>query len=156
MASDPLKVWPQERVDRLKSMWDEGLSASQIAAALGGGLSRCAVLGKVHRLGLESRWTEPSERPPRARNPVRAPVRAIDRFHDTETRELAARKAVETVHERGMKKALSRAQWANLNSPVKMRRTRLTHVQPEMTKNQLRAMLTQAVQNTAALSEDAA
>jgi len=44
-------AWPDERVDLLKSMWAEGRSASQIARELGG-VSRNAVLSKVHRLGL--------------------------------------------------------------------------------------------------------
>ena len=46
--------WTDERVDQLKSLWTEGLSASQIARALGG-VTRNAVIGKVHRLGLAGR-----------------------------------------------------------------------------------------------------
>ena len=46
--------WTEERVDRLKKLWSEGLSASQIAAQLGG-VSRNAVIGKVHRLNLPGR-----------------------------------------------------------------------------------------------------
>ena len=46
--------WTDERIDRLKAMWAEGLTASQIAEDLGG-VSRNAVIGKAHRLGLESR-----------------------------------------------------------------------------------------------------
>lgn len=46
--------WTDERVDRLKKLWSEGLSASQIAAQLGG-VSRNAVIGKVHRLNLPGR-----------------------------------------------------------------------------------------------------
>jgi len=45
--------WTDERVERLKRLWSEGLSASQIAAQLGG-VSRNAVIGKVHRLNLPS------------------------------------------------------------------------------------------------------
>ncbi|WP_102961135.1 GcrA family cell cycle regulator [Mangrovicella endophytica] len=47
--------WNDERVDLLRRLWTEGLSASQIADRLGGGVSRNAVIGKVHRLKLESR-----------------------------------------------------------------------------------------------------
>ncbi len=47
--------WNDERVEILRQLWTEGLSASQIAERLGGGLSRNAVIGKVHRLKLESR-----------------------------------------------------------------------------------------------------
>ena len=46
--------WTDERIDRLKTMWTEGATASQIADELGG-VSRNAVIGKAHRLGLESR-----------------------------------------------------------------------------------------------------
>nr|WP_294848412.1 GcrA family cell cycle regulator [uncultured Sphingomonas sp.] len=46
--------WTEERIDRLKAMWAEGSTASQIAEDLGG-VSRNAVIGKAHRLGLESR-----------------------------------------------------------------------------------------------------
>jgi GcrA cell cycle regulator len=46
--------WTDERVEQLKSLWTEGLSASQIARTLGG-VTRNAVIGKVHRLGLAGR-----------------------------------------------------------------------------------------------------
>ena len=46
--------WTEERIDRLKAMWTKGSTASQIAEDLGG-VSRNAVIGKAHRLGLESR-----------------------------------------------------------------------------------------------------
>lgn len=46
--------WTEERVEQLKALWTEGLTATQIAERLGG-LSRNAVLGKVNRLGLETR-----------------------------------------------------------------------------------------------------
>lgn len=46
--------WTDERVEKLKRLWAEGLSASQIAAQLGG-VSRNAVIGKVHRLSLPGR-----------------------------------------------------------------------------------------------------
>ncbi|AXJ94799.1 MULTISPECIES: GcrA family cell cycle regulator [unclassified Sphingomonas] len=46
--------WTDERIDTLKTMWEAGQTASQIADALGG-VSRNAVIGKAHRLGLQSR-----------------------------------------------------------------------------------------------------
>ena len=46
--------WTEERIDRLKTMWTHGATASQIAEELGG-VSRNAVIGKAHRLGLEAR-----------------------------------------------------------------------------------------------------
>jgi GcrA cell cycle regulator len=49
--------WTDERVETLKRMWAEGQSASQIAKELGG-VTRNAVIGKVHRLGLSNRAGE--------------------------------------------------------------------------------------------------
>ena len=55
--------WTVERVDQLKVLWTEGLSASHIARVLGS-VTRNAVIGKVHRLGLAGRAIAPrSERP---------------------------------------------------------------------------------------------
>lgn len=60
-------MWTDERVEMLKKLWAEGLSASQVAKQLGG-VTRNAVIGKVHRLGLSGRAT-PS-RPARPKAPV--------------------------------------------------------------------------------------
>ncbi|MDZ3830839.1 MAG: GcrA family cell cycle regulator [Sphingopyxis sp.] len=46
--------WTDERIEQLRNMWEKGLTASQIADELGG-VSRNAVIGKAHRLGLKSR-----------------------------------------------------------------------------------------------------
>jgi GcrA cell cycle regulator len=46
--------WTEERIERLKAMWADGATASEIADKLGG-VSRNAVIGKAHRLGLEAR-----------------------------------------------------------------------------------------------------
>ncbi|WP_438731349.1 GcrA family cell cycle regulator [Parasphingorhabdus sp. DH2-15] len=47
-------AWTDERIDQLKKLWEKGNTASQIAEELGG-VSRNAVIGKAHRLGLKSR-----------------------------------------------------------------------------------------------------
>ena len=60
--------WTDERVELLKKLWADGLSASQIAGELGG-ITRNAVIGKVHRLGLSGRAKSPSSSAPRARKP---------------------------------------------------------------------------------------
>ncbi len=52
--------WTDERVERLSKLWMEGRSASHIAADLGEGVSRNAVIGKIHRLGLSNRATPPA------------------------------------------------------------------------------------------------
>ncbi|MGF1553306.1 MAG: GcrA family cell cycle regulator [Paracoccaceae bacterium] len=46
--------WDDDRVERLRAMWNDGMSASRIAKELGG-VTRNAVIGKVHRLGLSNR-----------------------------------------------------------------------------------------------------
>ena len=51
--------WTEDRVESLKKLWADGLSASQIAAKLGMGVTRNAVIGKVHRLNLAGRVTAP-------------------------------------------------------------------------------------------------
>lgn len=63
--------WTEDRVARLTKLWADGLSASQVAADLGG-VTRNAVIGKVHRLGLSGRAKQPSKgggRPKRAARP---------------------------------------------------------------------------------------
>jgi GcrA cell cycle regulator len=60
--------WTEERVAMLTKLWADGLSASQIAAELGG-ITRNAVIGKVHRLGLSGRAKSPSSSSPRPRKP---------------------------------------------------------------------------------------
>jgi GcrA cell cycle regulator len=47
--------WTDERVELLRKLWLEGLSASQIASELANGITRNAVIGKIHRLGLSGR-----------------------------------------------------------------------------------------------------
>ena len=79
--------WTEERIERLKKMWHDGATASQIADELGG-VSRNAVIGKAHRLGLEQRPSPvkpgeekekktaaaPAAKPPRADVPRAVPA----------------------------------------------------------------------------------
>ena len=74
--------WTDERIDRLKELWSQGKTASFIADELGG-VSRNAVIGKAHRLGLQSRPSpvkpnEPAPRPKKAKAspPTPAPAAA--------------------------------------------------------------------------------
>jgi GcrA cell cycle regulator len=60
--------WTIDRIEQLKKLWADGLSASQIAAELGG-ISRNSVIGKVHRLGLAGRPKRPARIMPRRRKP---------------------------------------------------------------------------------------
>ena len=76
--------WSEPRITTLRSLWLDGLSASQIAKQLGG-VTRNAVIGKVHRLGLSGRGapSAPGRAPriatPRPARPRRAAVRAAAR-----------------------------------------------------------------------------
>ena len=80
--------WTDERIERLKKMWHDGATASQIADELGG-VSRNAVIGKAHRLGLEQRPSPvkpgeekemkkaaPAASPPTAKQAARAEAQA--------------------------------------------------------------------------------
>ncbi len=67
--------WTDERIERLKKLWSEGLSASQIAAELGG-VTRNAVIGKVHRLHLSGRVKTTSAAAQRSRKAARPVARA--------------------------------------------------------------------------------
>lgn len=64
--------WNDERVELLKKLWSEGLSASQIAAELGN-ITRNAVIGKVHRLGLSGRAKSVPTSPARQRTKTARP-----------------------------------------------------------------------------------
>ena len=70
--------WNDERVELLKKLWSEGLSASQIATRLGS-VTRNAVIGKVHRLGLSGRATTSRMKShrPRVRANAAAPKRVV-------------------------------------------------------------------------------
>ena len=67
-------TWSHNRVEQLKKLWKAGLSASQIAAELGN-VSRNAVIGKVHRLGLSGRGKSPSSAAPRRAHPAQHTIR---------------------------------------------------------------------------------
>jgi GcrA cell cycle regulator len=67
--------WSPDRVETLKALWAEGYSAGQIAVQLGA-VTRNAVIGKVHRLGLPGRAVA-SRKPPRRTMPRRGPGGAM-------------------------------------------------------------------------------
>jgi len=79
-------IWTPENIQRLTSLWKEGRTAAWIARALGPGVSRCAVLGKVYRLGLA--------RGPEARRArVATPPRVKPPRKDASVERLAARRS---------------------------------------------------------------
>lgn len=69
--------WTDERIESLRTMWEKGLTASQIADELGG-VSRNAVIGKAHRLGLKSR-PSPVKATEKVAKPAKAPAPAAPR-----------------------------------------------------------------------------
>lgn len=84
-ASSKAKAWSEDRISALSRLWAEGLTAAQIAQRLGG-VSRNAVIGKVHRLGLGVRGptagpravaVNPTPRPRPRRLPAPRPGAAI-------------------------------------------------------------------------------
>lgn len=82
--------WTNERVELLKKLWSEGLSASQIAGELGG-VTRNAVIGKVHRLGLSGRakTTSSASKARRAR-PNPAPASAAPKRQASQPQSIGA------------------------------------------------------------------
>jgi len=93
--------WTDERIEQLRTMWTKGMTASQIAEELGG-VSRNAVIGKAHRLGLQSRPSPvkandgeaaPARKPatPRAKPaPAAAPVAPVAKAQPAPARPAAA------------------------------------------------------------------
>jgi GcrA cell cycle regulator len=74
--SEAKMSWTDERVEMLRHLWLDGKSASQISAQLGMGVTRNAVIGKVHRLGLSGRTKSSAPAAPRIRQrsaPVHRP-----------------------------------------------------------------------------------
>ncbi len=94
--------WTDERVELLKKMWTEGQSASQIAKELGG-VTRNAVIGKVHRLGLSNRAgatpakaeAKPAKAEPKPKpQPKTEPAREAKPEPVAEAKPIPARKAI--------------------------------------------------------------
>ena len=70
-------AWTDEIVEQLKQHWIDGKSASQIASLLGNGVTRNAVIGKVHRLGLAGRAKTPSSAAARPRRTAAPPPHRV-------------------------------------------------------------------------------
>ncbi|WP_419809694.1 GcrA family cell cycle regulator [Sphingomonas sp.] len=64
--------WTDDRIEQLRTMWEAGQTASQIAEALGG-VSRNAVIGKAHRLGLQARPSPVRPNEPEVKAPEPTP-----------------------------------------------------------------------------------
>jgi len=78
--------WSDERIEQLKSLWSKGMTASQIADELGG-VSRNAVIGKAHRLGLQARPSpvKPNEPAPAKTKTARPAAAKTETTEEQET-----------------------------------------------------------------------
>lgn len=140
----PVDTWTDERVSTLTRMWEEGHSATRIAVALD--LSRGAIIGKIHRLGLP----DPAAKLPVIADHSYRERTAIDwkaRREKARIIEKAYRERVKAKRELEARKILA-AQGTSRHSAAY--RKHLPPM-PEMSKAQMRAMLAQALENTAAL-----
>jgi GcrA cell cycle regulator len=81
--------WTDERIERLKKMWSAGATASQIADELGG-VSRNAVIGKAHRLGLDARPSPVKPGEEKERKPAAASAKPAPRADSAAKRPAAA------------------------------------------------------------------
>ena len=88
--------WTDERIELLRRSWESGMTASQIAETLGEGVSRNAVIGKAHRLGLQAR-PSPVRAGETLAPDVPAPVAAEEAVAGDVPRVPPARKAVRAV-----------------------------------------------------------
>ena len=101
--------WTQERVQILKKMWSSGQSASQIASELGG-VTRNAVIGKVHRLGLSNRSNSISKEK-RVSEPKMKPVRISKNSNPDET------KGIKSAIDKPSRKSQNKEKHSSENRP---------------------------------------
>lgn len=123
--------WTDERVETLKRMWTEGQSASQIAKELGG-VTRNAVIGKVHRLGLSNREEEEAAPAAQAQPPadvVEAAPRSEPVVEEEDEEPAAAPAPVVTVVP-SMASSAAAAIIASSNAPIPLRKSIVPAGQP--------------------------
>ena len=86
--------WTDERIEQLKALWSKGMTASQIADELGG-VSRNAVIGKAHRLGLQSRPSpvKPNEPVPVKTRGKQAPAEPEEKVTEEDAEPIASEPA---------------------------------------------------------------
>lgn len=140
-APDPPKsIWTEARIAELSRLWADGFSATQIGAEMG--LTRGSVIGKIFRLKLPhpdgKRLVKRRSYPRQAIEITRANAKARAKRHYDKRRRREKEITLAKLRAKGV-------------SPTSVfYRLQLPAI-PEMTKGELRAMLAQAVQNTAAL-----
>lgn len=77
-------AWGEEQIALLTKLWKDGVSAKHIASEIGGGITRSAVIGKVHRLGLSGTQPRRARKPRRPRRSVSGPRRQRWLLHPLE------------------------------------------------------------------------
>lgn len=140
-------VWIDQRVDQLKAFWADGASASVIASKMG--LTRNAVLGKVHRLGLEKRSNRNGAYyGPKREVTQRTPPKRI--YRNSVFKNRGEKTPTIEVPNPNKKPGLMPVMSALTGAYVRSERKRAR--EPEYSKNQLRAQLAQAMLNTARMA----
>ena len=90
-----IQTWTANRIALLKNLWQDEMSAACIARQLGGGLTRSAVIGKLHRLGISQRASSTNQASPRPHRPGKPS--APRRFGPTMPSVNAVAKAIKPV-----------------------------------------------------------
>lgn len=134
MRNNVNSIWTEEVTATLRKLWDDGYTCSQIASEMGAGITRNSVIGKVHRLKLERRYWGNGY------------SRVIDPTPADTPRKCAPRPPRRRT-EKSLPKVLVGVS-ARTGAFISLKKHPLKHA---LTKNEMRAMLTLAVQNTAAM-----
>lgn len=148
----PIDSWTDDSVTRLTKLWNEGLSCTEIAAQIGTGHSRNAVIGKVHRLKLK-RTTGHENQPRKERKERPAPrEKKIPNkpFYNSVFKSPEIKPQVE-LPARNARPGFVMVVSVLTGNPLMAKKRR--PLQRDMTKAELRAMLSTAVQNTANMGE---
>lgn len=116
--------WTDDRVNLLKKLWSEGFSASQIAAELGS-VTRNAVIGKVHRLGLSGRARTPSTSGnSRQKRPARNGAYPTRPAHNGQR--LLVRSQIRANSSTGRERVVAEEEKLETPEPLKLELTQLT------------------------------
>mgnify|MGYP001462244104 CR=1 FL=1 len=112
--SDTGNVWTEERLEELKKLWAQGLSISQIGEALG--VSRNAIAGKAHRMGLPKRPSPISKTVSEAKKPSKpkAPAEPVNLYGRAKLQFEAALQALEAeLPDRAAALRQASGRWSN-------------------------------------------
>ncbi len=137
-----IELWSDEDTATLLRLWEIGRSATDIASSLKGNYSRNAVLGKIHRLKASTVSSQVKMLKARRNLDHMAMARA----------KLRERDRIKKQRKRDRIKAETRRSLSTGTSKTSPTYRNLLPKAPEMTKNELRALISEAMRNTAALA----